>query len=180
MKITYDVFVRPKTGKKVKNMNMSYILSDTITTEDGKPLMIIPSRYTYPNAEQKERDRAFFRNFMNKVNGHTFSVLTPDIDSLATCCYLEDEWGIPIGGYYDFNKLVVSDEILSMGRNHPFYADCDVNGYEWGIGNHVRVVGENGMCFNLNDRIVADSYTKNAGLPHTLQHYILIIRILMI
>ena len=144
-------------------MNMSYILSDTITTEDGKPLMIMPSKYTYPAKEQNEKDKAFFRNFMTEVNERTFSVLTSDIDSLATCCYLEDQWGIPIGGYYDFNQLVVSKEILSTGRNHPFYADCDVNGHEWGIGNHVRCVGENGMCFNLSNGIVADSYTKKCG-----------------
>lgn len=142
---------------------MSYILSDTITTEDGKPLMVTPTKYTHPNIERRERDKAFFKNFINEVNERIFSVLTPDIDSLAICCYLEDVWGVPIGGYYDFNRLVVSEEILQMGRNHPFYADCDVNGHEWGIGNHVRVVGENGMCFNLNDGIVADSYTEKCG-----------------
>lgn len=146
------------TGK-----NMSYILSDTITTENGKPLIIIPSEYAYPDAEQRTHDKRFFRRFMDEVHERIFSVLTPDIDSLATCCYLEDTWNIPIGGYYDFEQLVVSSEILGSGRNHPFYVDCDVNGHEWGIGNHVRCVGENGMCFNLNHGIVADNYTQKCG-----------------
>lgn len=89
-----------------------------------------------------------------------YTVLTDDIDSYLSCRFLQNKFGIDIGGFYNFESLYVNSEVIE--GKQPIYVDADVtSGYAF--GNHVTGI-KNPDCINLNHSIATANYTdKYAG-----------------
>lgn len=76
-----------------------------------------------------------------------YLVLTNDVDSLVSCKYLNEKFGIPIGGFFDFETWL-EDSSITKGKQ-PIFVDCDLK-YGKCFGNHASIF-YNRECFNLNN-----------------------------
>lgn len=84
-------------------------------------------------------------------------VMTHDIDSLLSCNYLNRKFGIEVGGFFDYKKLMLSNQ--SLNKN-PIYVDCDLtNGLCY--GNHFTFIN-NPNAVNFNNDVI-EYHKKYAG-----------------
>ncbi len=137
---------------------MDYKIIDTIVDSNRKPLIIKPEKNKIVYKETKDLTKRLFTRFINYSKDQLYSVMQDDLDSMVTCKYLWNRYRIPVGGFYDFKKLVIDPTIIKV-RPIPIYIDVEVNGHEFGIANHVRCF-DNGCCFNLNECINGENYSK--------------------
>lgn len=111
------------------------------------------------NKEYREKELPQWFKEINKEE--YFLVLSNDIDSLLTCAFLNNKFGLEIGGYYSFDSLYKNTKVSTEGKK-PIYIDADmVKGLCF--GNHVTVYN-NPKAITLNKSIKSQNYTdKYAG-----------------
>lgn len=76
-----------------------------------------------------------------------YSVITNDLDGLISENYIEEKFGIKLGGYYDFSESRVNSEISA--NKIPIFVDCDTNS-QMCFGNHSTLF-RNPLSLNLNN-----------------------------
>lgn len=105
------------------------------------------------------KDIIKFNDLIKEKRNNLYLVLTNDIDSLISCNFLMKNYGIPIGGFYDFKEWRKSSNVIYGKRSIPFFVDGDISYPYYCVGNHPRLT-KNSNCFNLNQNIGERNYTK--------------------